>query len=156
MAIFGQNLTKFEHDAFTLEFVLTDASININSTTHCAWWGLGDDSDINSCASLLLQGHSTSNVSTYDISVDANDCSQTPTGNALSTTTSAISITMLTNTVRCSLSYSVFDNIADGSYAHELVLMDKSGSTCFQCRSVVASVGILTVNESMFTNFVYR
>lgn len=155
MAIFEQNLTKFEHDTFILEFIITDSTTTITQNTHCAWWGLGNNSNVNSCTSLLLQGHST-NCSTYDITVGPNDCSQAPAGSNLNPSSSPISISVLTNVVRCSLTYDIFDGISDGSYAHELVMMDKGGSTCFQCRSSVASVGILTVNESMFTNYVYR
>lgn len=156
MAIFGQSLTKFEHDAFVLEFTITDATINITSTTHCAWWCLGNNSDVNSVTSLLLEGQTISAVNAYNISVSADGCSATPSGGSLSHTTSSPSVTLTTNKVSVNLTYDLFDNIADGSYAHELVLMDKSSTTCYQCRSTVAAVGVLTVNESMFTNYIYR
>tara|TARA_Y100001972_G_C7660549_1_gene333084 strand:+ start:826 stop:1299 length:474 start_codon:yes stop_codon:yes gene_type:complete len=157
MAIFNQDIVKFEHDAFSLQFIITDATTTITSTTHCAWWGLGNNSDINNCASLLLQGHTIANISTYDISTGVNDCSQSPDGSSLNPSATSVPVTITNNTVTCTLSYSLFSTIDDGSYAHELVLMDKTNNnTCHQCRSVVAAVGILTVNESMFTNFVYR
>jgi len=156
MAIFGQNLTKFEHDSFALEFTITDATTTITSTTHCAWWGLGNNSDINNCTSLQLQGHTISGTNTYNIDIGTSGCSDTPAGSSLNPSSTSVNVTLTNNTVTCNLSYSLFNAIADGSYAHELVLMDKVGTECFQCRSVVASVGILTVNESMFTNFIYR
>ena len=156
MAIFNQDIVKFEHDSFSLQFTITDATSNITSATHCAWWGLGNNSNINSVTSLLLQGHTIAGTSTYTISVGASGCSNTPAGGSLNPSSTAVPVTITTNTVTCNLSHTLFSAIADGSYAHELVLMDKVSAECFQCRSVVASVGVLTVNESMFTNFIYR
>lgn len=160
MPVLNQNFTKFEHDTFVISYTVIDASTTLGNSNYCGWWGLGNASTIDASTSIVLQGHTISATNSYNID-------QTTTGTGCHGVVAAEDIldpdsntgpviTINNFTVNVSLSYNLFDDIADGQYYHELVLMDKVSSVCYQCRSQVVSSGVLTVNQSLFTEYSYR
>ena len=58
------------------------------------------------------------------------------------------------------MEHGTFSTFDVGEYYHELVLMEVEFSApnyiAYQCRSHVAATGILTINNSTFTNRTYR
>lgn len=158
MPILNQNFTKFEHDTFVIQYTVTDASTTLENSNYCGWWGLGNASTIEDSTSIELQGHSIASTDSYNIAQTntGTGCHDSPNGGALLTTNLGPVVAISTFTVLVSLSYDLFDDIADGQYYHELVLMDKVSSICYQCRSQVVSSGVLTVNQSLFTEYSYR
>ena len=160
MPVLNQNFTKFEHDAFVISYTVIDASTALGNSNYCGWWGLGDASTIDSSTSIILQGHSIQTTTSYITTVGTSNgtgCQSTPSGGTLNPSSSPDALVTISDfTVNVSLSYTQFDGITDGDYYHELVLMDKVSNDCYQCRSQVVSSGVLTVNQSLFTEYIYR
>jgi len=160
MAALNQNFLRHEHDGdFSLIFTVTNGGTTLGSSNYCAWWGVGNNEDPNSVTSILLQGHTTTGVNSYNIAVSTEGCSSTPSGGALSATTSDVTVAVTNTQVKCTIGYDDFASLNDGSYYHELVLMERtteSGGTCYQCRSQVVATGVLTIEQSLFTNRPFR
>jgi len=159
MPILNQNFTKFEHDTFVIQYTVTDASTTLGNSNYCGWWGLGNASTIDASTSIELQGHTISATNSYNIdeNTSGTGCHDTPSGDTLDPDSNLGPVITINDfTVNVSLSYTLFADIADGQYYHELVLMDKVSLVCYQCRSQVVSSGVLTVNQSLFTEYIYR
>jgi len=154
MPSFNQNLIKFEHDEFLLEYTVTDASTTLGSSNYAAWWGLSNTST--AAGELLISGHTISGISTYNKSQATSDCSAGSATGLNPGNNNGIPVSVFDYTITVSLAYTVFEGVNNGDYYHELVLMDKVGTTAYQCRSQVVATGILTVNQSLFTNYSYR
>ena len=155
MPALSQNLTKFEADSFSIEFIVIDAAQTIGFSNYCGWWGLGNASSALSSTTTLIQGNTIGGGSSYNVTINEAGCSASATQlNASSSPGCTIGIGDTTVTVN--IGYSQFENISPGDYYHELILMDRETNVCYQCRSQVVASGILTVNDSLFTNYVYR
>ncbi len=155
MPALNQNLTKFEADAFTLQFIVIDAAQTLGISNYCGWWGLGNANSASSSTNTLIQGNSIGGGISYNVTVNEAGCSDT--ASTLSSSTSPqCTVTIGDTTVSVNIPYTTFDDVSPGNYYHELVLMDRVSNVCYQCRSQVVASGILTVNDSLFTNYVYR
>lgn len=160
MAALSQNLVRFEHDGeFQLIFTVTNAGTIIGSSNFCAWWGLGTADTVAGSSSTPLKEAFTQAFS-YNTSIGPNDCSASPTD--LDTSTADLAITVANTTVTVAWTFAQFADLVPTNdstskdYYHELVLMERSSSTCYQCRSQVVAAGVLTVTPSLFTNRPYR
>jgi len=151
MAALNQDLIKFEHDSWVLRFTVTDASTPL--TNYSAWWGLSDDNT--PFGSVLLEGWESGGTGNYNVVANAEGCSSNTVTN-LGGATKDFLIIMGTYTIDVPLVYDDFELVGDGDFYHELVLIPEVSSIRYQCRSVVAATGLLTVRESMFTNYIYR
>lgn len=157
MASFNQNIVKHEHDGdFDLVFTVSNSGTSLSSTNFCAVWLMLDTETVTPSSNILIfaggpNSHSSGN---YNVSAGTSDCSSTAT--LLSTETRDITIGSFTNQITISFEYNNMTPIDDGSYYHELILLKRISSVCYQCRSQVVATGLMTVNQSLFTNKGYR
>lgn len=172
MPSLNQDFVRLEHDSFVLEYTSTDSILNsslLSTPNYAAWWGLSDNDTPVVTNNLLLSSWSNhlnpNAINQYSVSTTFPGCSQTPLAGALnpSAAPTGLTVEVLETKVIVALPYSYFKDVPTGNYYHELVLMKVAleGSnpalvTAYQCRSHVAATGILTVNESLFTNNPYR
>lgn len=153
MPALNQNFIKFERDNFSIQWTVVDATTILGSNNYQAWWGLSDNNTPDYAFAPLVERRSNFSGITFDTSTDPEDCSTTATSISGVTT----GITVGTYTVTLNLDYATMSTIDPGDYYHELVLMPRtSGGLVYQCRSIVSATGILTINESMFTEYSYR
>ena len=161
MAALSQNLVRFEHDGeFQLIFTVTNAGTIIGASNFCAWWGLGSASTVAGSSSTPLKEAFTQAFA-YDVGSGPNDCSAGG-ANDLDNSTADLAITVDNTTVTVAWTFAQFADLVPTNdstskdYYHELVLMERVSSTCYQCRSQVVAAGVLTVTPSLFTNRPYR
>ena len=161
MAALSQNLIRHEHDGeFDLIFTVTNAGTIIGASNFCAWWGLGSASTVADSSSTPLKQAFTG-AFLYNTGISANDCSASGVSD-LDGQTADLSIIVSNTTVKVSWNFTQFADLVPTNdntskdYYHELVLMEKSSTTCHQCRSQVVAAGVLTVTPSLFTNRPYR
>lgn len=164
MPSLNQDFVRLEHDSFVLEYTSTDSILNASANpnpSYAAWWGLSDTN--NAAGNLLLSSWSNNTspygIDSYDVSSGYPDCSTTGNAIALIPQNAPFLVEVFETKVIVLLQYSDFENVPTGDYYHELVLMKVVNgvtSVAHQCRSHVAATGILTVNESLFTNNPYR
>lgn len=168
MPSLNQNFVRLERDSFVLEYTSTDSILNsslLPTPSYAAWWGLSDTND--ATGNLLLSSwsnHLSPNaIDSYSISTTWPGCSQTPSSAALVPSSAPFTVEVFETKVIVLLQYTHFKDVQPGDYYHELVLMkvniegsNPALSVAHQCQSHVAATGILTVNESLFTNNPYR
>lgn len=148
MASLNQNLIEFEHDAFYIRYTVVDTATSL--TSYAAWWGLSNNNT--PFGSILLQGFSSGTG--WNVAINAEGCSGAATD--LDSITEDFTVIVGNYTIDVPLIYADFEQVNDGEYYHELVLIPTTAGTKYQCRAVVAATGILTVKQSLFTNYAYR
>lgn len=165
MPSLNQNFTRLEHDTFMLTFTPTDGTIS--SANWAFWWGLSDNNTPIPNTDLLLQSFRTNTLgdgldaynNTTDCDSTASQLSITQT-NPISANTLFVKGRVQNNEINILMEHGIFSQFNVGEYYHELVLMEVeniSGTlTAFQCRSHVAATGMLTIDNSTFTNRTYR
>ena len=157
MASFNQNIVRHEHDGdFDLVFTVSNSGTSLSSTNFCAVWLMLNTSTVTASSTILIYagGPNQNTADKYNVTADASNCNSTAT--KLSTETRDINIGAFTNQITIPFTYSTMQPINDGSYYHELILLKRSSDVCFQCQSQVVATGLMTVNESLFTNEGYR
>jgi len=169
MPSLNQNFVRLEHDSFVLEYTSTDSILNsslLPTPSYAAWWGLSDTSD--ATGNLLLSSWSNdlspNAIDSYSISTTWPGCSQSlPSSAELDPSSAPFTVEVFETKVIVLLQYDHFKDVPLGDYYHELVLMkvniqgsSPALSVAHQCQSHVAATGILTVNQSLFTNNPYR
>ena len=157
MASFNQNIVRHEHDGdFDLIYTVSNSGTVLGASNFCAVWILLDTDTVTGSSNIEKLGYSVSqNSSNFDVTNDSANCSASGATN-LGTQTRDIAVTLSNSQVIVPFTYSIFSDIADGSYYHELILTKKSSGVCYQCQSQVVATGLLTVEESLFTNKSYR
>ncbi len=169
MPSLNQNFVRLEHDSFVLEYTSTDGILNsslLSNPSYAAWWGLSDTNTPVVNTGLLLSSWSNNlapnAIDSYSVSTTWPGCSQTPSSAALVPSSAPFLVSVLETKVLVALQYTHFKDVPLGDYYHELVLMKvniqgaQAQAIAHQCQSHVAATGILTVNESLFTNNPYR
>lgn len=165
MPSLNQNFTRLEHDTFMLSFIPTDGTLSSNNWAF--WWGLSDNNTSIPGTALLLESWRTNTLGdSLDIYNNTTDCNNTASQlnisqtNPISSNTKFIKGRIQNNEINILMEHGTFSTFDVGEYYHELVLMEVEFSApnyiAYQCRSHVAATGILTINNSTFTNRTYR
>ena len=159
MPSLNQDFTRLESDSYVLEFTPTDGVIT--GTTYAAWWGVSN-TDTAAGTGLLVEGWTNNSNGTIPLtSYNSTDgCEGTPSFTFPIDGTGAdvnVRINDSDNKIRIIIDQSTQDLITpNGTYYHELVLMKVAFNTAYQCISHVAASGLITVENSIFTNRTYR
>lgn len=158
MASFNQNIVRYEHDGeFDLVYTVSNSGTILSNTSMCAVWLLLNTDSVTSSSTLKIIGSSVSLSSAANFNVDQNGANCSASAVKLSTTTaSSVTVGITSTSVTVPFTWSIFSALDPGDYYHELVLTVKSNGVCYQCQSQVVSTGLLTVEESLFTNKQYR
>ena len=157
MASFNQNIVRYEHDGeFDLVYTVSNSGTILSSTSMCAVWLLLNTDSVTTSSTLEIIGSSVIlNVANFNVDQNGANCSASAV--KLSTTAaSSVTVGITSTSITVPFTWSIFQALDPGDYYHELVLTVKSSGVCYQCQSQVVSTGLLTVEESLFTNKQYR
>lgn len=158
MPALDQNFLKFEEDTFSIEWTVVDATTTLGSSNYWAWWGISDTNSADYTSDIAVEKTSNPSGITSVTSTSPTDCSSAGATNVLAAGSSPW-ITVGASTVYLNVTYEQLSDAgltANGDYYHELVLIPRSSNNIYPCRSVVSATGILSISQSMFTQYSYR
>lgn len=159
MPSLNQNLIKFEKDYFIIRYNVVDATTSLGTNNYAAWYGIANGTAASD--GILKEGWTTtvgpSPITSYNVSIGPDGCSSTSATALTAGTAGDITyVNVFDFHVDVIIDLFTLNTITDGDYYTELVLMPMVSNVAYQCKSTVAATGILTVKDSMFTEYPLR